>query len=117
MAWLARRACPILLVGLLLAVFPLALKAQQPTVTQLVPNVLYPGSAPDVILFGTNFKAGAQCDFGAGIAVNSCKFASSTQLTADLTITAAAPTGSHNVTVTNPDGTSATLTNGAFVGT
>jgi len=115
MRWLARRKGVILLVGLFLAGFPLALKAQQPTVTQLVPNNLYPGSAPDVILFGTNFKAGAQCDFGAGIAVNFCKLASSTQLTANLTITAAAPSGSHDVTVTNPDGTSATLTSGVDV--
>jgi trimeric autotransporter adhesin len=40
---------------------------------------------------------------GTGITVNSTSFVSSTQLTANITISAGAATGARNVTVTNPD--------------
>ena len=70
-----------------------------------------------VILTGSNFQSGATCSFGAGITVNSCAFNSATQLTASITIGSAATLGSRNVTVTNPDSESSTLSNGFTVTT
>jgi hypothetical protein len=70
-----------------------------------------------VILTGSNFQSGATCSFGAGITVNSCTFNSATQFTASITIGAAATVGSRNVTVTNPDSQSSTLSNGFTVTT
>ncbi len=45
---------------------------------------------------------------GSGIAVNSTTFVSTTEVTANITVASNAATGSRNVTVTNPDTTSAT---------
>jgi hypothetical protein len=64
-----------------------------------------------VILTGNSFQSGATCSFGAGITVNSCTFNSATQLTASITISSTATVGSRNVTVTNPDSQSSTLSN------
>jgi hypothetical protein len=64
-----------------------------------------------VILTGNSFQSGATCSFGAGITVNSCTFNSATQLTASITVSATATLGSRNVTVTNPDNQSSTLSN------
>ena len=47
--------------------------------------------------------------FRAGITVNSCTFNSATQLTANIAIGSTATLGSRNVTVTNPDSQSSTL--------
>ena len=84
-----------------------------PTLTSLSPNGGAQGdSGLVVILSGGNFLATPTCTFGEGITVNSCTFNSSSQLTANLTITSSAFVGSSNVTVTNPDGQSVTLVNG-----
>src|SRR5206468_3891644 len=72
-------------------------------------------SLPSVAITGSNFQSGAACSFGAGITVNSCTFNSATQLTASITISSAAAVGSRNVTVTNPDNQTGTLTNGFSV--
>jgi hypothetical protein len=64
-----------------------------------------------VILTGSNFQSGATCSFGAGITVNSCAFNSATQLTGNITIGPTATLGSRNITVTNPDSQSSTLSN------
>jgi len=64
-----------------------------------------------VILTGSSFQSGATCAFGAGITVSSCTFNSTTQLTASISIGAAATLGSRSVTVTNPDSQSSTLSN------
>ena len=48
---------------------------------------------------------------GTGITVESTAFVSATEVTAKITIASGATTGLRNVTVTNPDTTSATLTN------
>jgi hypothetical protein len=68
-----------------------------------------------VTLAGSNFQNGATCSFGTGVTVNSCTFNSATQLTANITIAAAATVGTRNVTVTNPDGQSALLAGGFTV--
>src|SRR5207245_560636 len=52
---------------------------------------------------------------GTGITVNSTTFVDSAHVIANITITSTAPTGARNVTVTNPDTTSATLTSGFTV--
>ncbi len=47
--------------------------------------------------------------------MNSCAFNSATQLTANITISSTATLGTRNVTVTNPDNQTGTLTNGFSV--
>jgi len=87
-----------------------------PTVNSVNPNAGAQGqSLPSVIVTGNSFQSGATCNFGAGITVNSCAFNSATQLTANITITSTATVGSRNVTVTNPDNQTSTLTNGFSV--
>jgi hypothetical protein len=64
-----------------------------------------------VILTGNYFQNGAACNFGAGIIVNSCTMNSITQLTANITISPTATLGARNITVTDPDSQTATVTN------
>jgi hypothetical protein len=83
-----------------------------PTLTSVNPNSGAQGqNLSSVILTGSNFQSGATCSFGAGITVNSCTFNSAAQLTANITINSTATLGSRNVTVTNPDTQSSTLSN------
>jgi hypothetical protein len=90
--------------------------AAAPGVTSATPNSGVQGqNLASVIIAGSNFQSGATCNFGAGITVNSCSFSGAAQLTANLSISAAAAAGSRNVTVTNPDSQNATLTNGFSV--
>src|SRR6266436_2018015 len=87
-----------------------------PAVTSVNPNSGAQGqSLPSVVITGSNFQSGATCNFGAGITVNSCTFNSATQLTASITISSTATLGTRNVTVTNPDNQTGTLTNGFSV--
>ncbi len=89
-----------------------------PGLTSVNPNSGAQGqNFSSVTLTGNSFQSGATCSFGAGITVNSCAFNSATQLTANITIGAAATVGSRNVTVTNPDSQSGTLSNGFTVTT
>jgi len=74
-------------------------------------------SLPSVIITGSNFQTGATCSFGAGITVNSCTFNSATQLTANIIIGSTVTLGTRNVTVTNPDSQSSTLSNAFSVTT
>ena len=87
-----------------------------PTLTSLSPNTGAQGDTGlNVLLFGSNFLSSPTCTFGEGITVNSCTFNSSSQLTANLTITPTAFVAASNVTVTNADGQSTTLVNGFSV--
>ena len=87
-----------------------------PVLSSLNPNSGAQGqNLSSVILTGNSFQSGATCAFGAGITVNSCTFNSATQLTASITIGSAATLGARNVTVTNPDSQSSTLSNGFSV--
>ena len=89
-----------------------------PTLSSVNPSSGAQGqSLASVILTGSNFQSGATCNFGADITVNSCSFNSATQLTASISISASAALGSRNVTVTNPDSQSSTLSNGFTVTT
>src|SRR6267142_2104546 len=90
--------------------------APPPSLGSVNPNSGAQGqSLPSVVITGSNFQSGATCSFGAGITVNSCAFNSATQLTANITISSTATVGTRNVTVTNPDSQSNTLTNGFSV--
>jgi hypothetical protein len=90
-----------------------------PTVASTSPNSRGQGATSQTIkITGTNFESGtglAASFSGTGITVNSTTFVSSTEVTASITITSGATTGLRNVTVTNPDTTSATLNNGFTV--
>jgi PKD repeat protein len=87
-----------------------------PSLTSVTPNAAAQGqSLTGAIITGSNFQNGATCNLGAGITVNSCAFTSTTQLTANLSISATATVGVRNVTVTNPDAQNATLTSGFSV--
>jgi hypothetical protein len=68
-----------------------------------------------VTLTGSNFLTGPACNFGAGINIISCTYNSATQITAAINILGSATLGSRNITITNSDGQSATLTNGFTV--
>jgi hypothetical protein len=110
---------PIAIVlGVIISVAPwLSAQAPQPTVGSVYPPSGYQGeNLPSVIIRGSAFQSGAQCNFGADITVNSCTFNSAAQLTANVTVSSAAALNSHPVTVTNPDGQSGTLSNGFLVG-
>jgi len=87
-----------------------------PVLSAASPNVGAQGKSNIVVtLSGSNFLASPKCSFGTGIVVNSCTFDSSTQITANINILSSAATGSRNVTVTNTDSQSSTLTNGFTV--
>ena len=86
-----------------------------PGLSSASPNSGAQGQSLSVVLTGSNFVNQPTCSFGAGITVNSCTFNSATQLTASIVIAANAAVGARNISVTNPDGQSATLTNGFSV--
>jgi hypothetical protein len=85
-----------------------------PTATSTSPSSRAQGaSGQTVAIKGTNFESGtglAASFSGTGITVNSTSFVSSTEVSANITIASSASTGARNVTVTNPDTTSATGT-------
>ena len=89
-----------------------------PTVASATPNTGGQGQTNlTVVLGGTNFAANPTCDFGAGVEINSCTFNSAAQITAVIDVLASAAVGTRNVTVTNADTQSGTLTNGFSVTT
>ncbi|MEK7727595.1 MAG: hypothetical protein AAB354_04235, partial [candidate division KSB1 bacterium] len=95
-----------------------AINNNVPTITSATPNSGTRTQTLNVILGGSNFVNGVTtANFGADITVNSVVANSATQLTANLTIGAAAALGSRDVIVTNPPpgGGSATLTSGFTV--
>ncbi|MFA5113451.1 MAG: IPT/TIG domain-containing protein [Candidatus Margulisiibacteriota bacterium] len=89
-----------------------------PTVTSLEPAVGVQGTTlTNVKVHGTNFQSGATVGFsGSGVTAGTVTFNNATQLTiSSVTITAGAAVGARNVTVTNPDTKTGTLTNGFTV--
>jgi hypothetical protein len=87
-----------------------------PTVTSVNPASRGQGAAnQSIVVTGTNFQTGfvaSGLSFGAGVTVNSVVRNSATQLTANVSVAAGAATGARDVKVTNPNGGTATLTNG-----
>jgi hypothetical protein len=65
------------------------------------------------VVNGTGFASGATVAFsGSGITVNSVTWNSATKLTINISVAGGASTGNRNVTVTNVDTGTATLSNG-----
>jgi hypothetical protein len=89
--------------------------ASEPLLTSLSPFTGAQGQTLTVTLNGLNFQPGAAASFGEGIAVQDVDFVSPTALRARITISPAATDGSRTVTVTNPDGGTATLADGFLV--
>ena len=78
---------------------------EPPTVASATPNALGQGASnQDVVITGTNFQSGASVTFSnTGITVHSTQIDSSTQITVNVSVATDAPTGSGDITVTNPD--------------
>jgi len=87
----------------------------EPILSSLSPFSGAQGQTLTVTLNGLNFQTGATASFGEGIAVNDVEFVASSALRARITISPAASDGPRTVTVTNPDGGTASLTNGFLV--
>ncbi len=87
-----------------------------PTVSSTSPSSLGQGAtAQNVTVVGANFASGAIASFsGTGITVNSTTFVDGGHLTANVTISASAPAGARNVTVTNPGGGGSGSCSGCF---
>lgn len=81
------------------------LLVELPTITSITPDHGNQGETLDVVITGTNFAGATGVSFGAGITVNSFNVDSSTQITANITIDADAPTGPRDVSVTTLGGT------------
>ena len=76
-----------------------------PDITSVSPSSRGQGAPnQDVVIGGTDFVSGASATFSnAGISVNSTTFQNSTQITAHISVSESASTGSGDITVTNPD--------------
>jgi hypothetical protein len=83
--------------------------AAAPTVGSLSPGSVGQGaSGQNVTITGSGFESGAAVSFsGSGVTVNSTTFNSASSLTANVSVSASAATGARNLTVTNPDNSSA----------
>jgi hypothetical protein len=68
-----------------------------------------------VTIFGANFKDRPSVDFGERIVVQQVTFVSASQLEVRIMVHNLAEPGPRDVTVTNPDGQSATLPDGFTV--
>jgi glucose/arabinose dehydrogenase len=86
-----------------------------PALSSVSPSSGTPGQALNVTIAGANFGTGVGCSFGAGITVTACTRNSTAQLTAAIAIATGAAAGPRTVTVTNPDGQSASLSGGFAV--
>ncbi len=95
----------VLAVCLLLALASPVLAAA-PTITTVLPDSGVQGNTyPAIVITGTDFTGATAVSFGAGITVDSFGVDSPTQITASITIDAAAGTGVRDVSVTTPGGT------------
>ena len=83
----------------------LAVHAQRlPTITNVTPGSGFRGDVLEVVITGTNFLSVQVVYFGAGIVVSSWVVDSSTQITAQITISEFASIGSRDVSVTTVEG-------------
>ncbi len=84
--------------------------AGPPTVTAVTPNTGTRGSLMVVAVTGTGFRPGdgLSVSFGAGITVTDIVFTTGELLEVEISVAADASFGPRDVTVTNPDGKSAT---------
>ena len=90
-------------------------KVPAPEVYSVEPNSGQPKDRLTVTIFGANFKDGPSVDFGERIVVQQVTFVSASQLEVRIMVHNLAEPGPRDVTVTNPDGQSATLPDGFTV--
>jgi outer membrane protein assembly factor BamB len=81
-----------------------------PTLTSASPSSVAQGESAALTLTGTHFETNARVTSSAGITFSAAKMVSATELTTTATVAASVATGSYNLTVTNPDGGTATCT-------
>ncbi|MBI1331888.1 MAG: hypothetical protein GC165_03310, partial [Armatimonadetes bacterium] len=89
--------------------------APAPTVSGLSPSSVTQGDTTNIVVTGTGifdpdstYPDHLAFSFGANITVNSVTWNSATQATVNITVGGSAATGSRTVTLTNPDGQTAT---------
>ncbi len=76
-----------------------------PTLTNIAPTELRQGNARQVVLTGTNFTPGTTVNItGTGVAISNVRVDSTTQITAQFTVSPSAATGRRSVTVTTANG-------------
>ena len=81
------------------------------TISTVSPGVLHQGESISMTITGAGFQTGASVTFSSsGVTASNVNVTSATQLTADIAITAGAPLGPRNLTVTNPDAGSGSVT-------
>ncbi len=90
-------------------------KVPAPEVYSVEPNSGQPKDRLTVTIFGANFKDRPSVDFGERIVVQQVTFVSASQLEVRIRVHKLAEPGPRDVTVTNPDGQSATLPDGFTV--
>jgi hypothetical protein len=78
----------------------------RPSLTELVPNTVTPGSSGTVILRGANFAASISISTPPGLALRNVRVDSATEITADYAVASNSVPGNFEVTVTTPAGTS-----------
>ena len=88
-----------------------------PIVSSVFPSSGAPGDTLNVTITGSNFLPGGSVSFGQGIAINNVNYISSTELRVSITIdqNARVETQGRTVTVTNPDGSSGSLSDAFLV--
>jgi len=92
----------------------LSIPVPPPSMLSLSPSSGMQTQSVDVDLTGSGFQSGAVLALsGAGVTVTDVAFVSPTAMKAKMNVSLAAVPGGRNLTLTNPDGQSATL-NGAF---
>jgi len=90
-------------------------KVPAPEVYSVEPTSGQPKDQLTVTIFGANFKDRPSVDFGERIGVQQVTFVSASQLEVRIMVHNLAEPGPRDVTVTNPDGQSATLPDGFTV--
>lgn len=90
-------------------------KVPAPEVYSVEPTSGQPKDQLTVTIFGANFKDRPSVDFGERIVVQQVTFVSASQLEVRIMVHKLAEPGPRDVTVTNPDGQSATLPDGFTV--
>ena len=80
-----------------------AVPGSAPVVDACTPDNANPGDQLVVAVTGSNFQDGATVDFGERVMVQNVTFVSDTQLDVKIKVHPKATSGSHDVTVTNPD--------------
>jgi len=84
-------------------------------VSQVSPNSAQRGQQVTVTVSGSGFQSGATANFGDRVVVQSVTFVNSGSLQVRLRVQTQATTGSRDVIITNPDGSSGKLPGGFTV--